>query len=133
MKPPLRPLPLPIHDCAYGALITFDCAYGAFITLGANATTCRRQSIIYKYPSISPYLRLFIVGAAEGGERRQTNRRRRLVENVMTILNPYLRPFLRPPIGLRAFRLYKTSGNLQGKEAALTHTNGHTGRASTVL
>ena len=44
-----------------------------FITLGANATTCRRQSIIYKYPSIRPYLRLFIVGAAEGGERRQTN------------------------------------------------------------
>ena len=55
MKPPLRPLPPPIHDCAYGALITFDGAYGAFITLGANA------------------------GAAEGGERRQTNRRRRLV------------------------------------------------------
>jgi hypothetical protein len=25
------------------------------------------------------------------------------------------------------------SKNLQGKEAALTHTNGHTGRASTVL
>ena len=46
----LRPLSPPIHDCAYGALITFDCAYGAFITLGANATTCRRQSIIYKYP-----------------------------------------------------------------------------------
>ena len=73
MKPTLKPIPPPIHDCAYGALITFDCAYGAFITLGANATTCRRQSIIYKYPSISPYLRLFIVGAAEGDERRQTN------------------------------------------------------------
>ena len=27
----------------------------------------------------------------------------------------------------------RSSGNLQGKEAALTHTNGHTGRASTVL
>ena len=67
MKPPLRPLPPPIHDCAYGALITFDCAYGAFITLGANATTCRRQSIIYKYPSINPSLRLSI------RERRQTN------------------------------------------------------------
>jgi hypothetical protein len=26
-----------------------------------------------------------------------------------------------------------SSGNLQGKEEALTHTNGHTGRASTVL
>ena len=25
---------------------------------------------IYWYPSMSPYLRLFIVGAAEGGERR---------------------------------------------------------------
>ena len=79
MKPTLKPIPPPIHDCAYGALITFDCAYGAFITLGANATTRRRQSIIYKYPSIRTYLRLFIVGAAEGGERRQTNRRRRLV------------------------------------------------------
>ncbi len=27
----------------------------------------------------------------------------------------------------------RSSGNLKGKEAALTHTNGHTGRASTVL
>ena len=27
----------------------------------------------------------------------------------------------------------RSSGNLQGKEAALTHTNRHTGRASTVL
>ena len=37
------------------------CRRRAIITLGANATTCRRQSITYKYPSISPYLRLFIV------------------------------------------------------------------------
>ena len=43
-----------------------------FITLGANATTCLRQAI-YILISIRPYLRLFIVGAAEGGERRQTN------------------------------------------------------------
>ena len=30
-------------------------------------------------------------------------------------------------------KLRPKSKNLQGKEAALTHTNGHTGRASTVL
>ena len=36
MKPPLRPVPPPIHDCAYGALITFDCAYGAFYYLGSE-------------------------------------------------------------------------------------------------
>ena len=40
--------------------------------LGANATTCRRQAI-HMLVSIRPYLCLFIVGAAEGGERRQTN------------------------------------------------------------
>ncbi len=34
---------------------------------------------------------------------------------------------LKEAIGVRS------SGNLQGKEAALTHTNRHTGRASTVL
>ena len=32
MKPTLKPIPPPIHDCAVGALITFDCAYGALIT-----------------------------------------------------------------------------------------------------
>jgi hypothetical protein len=32
----LPPIPPPIHDCAYGALITFDCAYGAFYYLGSE-------------------------------------------------------------------------------------------------
>ena len=45
----------------------------------ANATTCRRQAIYILVSIHRPYLRLLIVGAAEGGERRQTNRRRRLV------------------------------------------------------
>ena len=54
MKPPLRPVPPPIHDCAYGALITFDCAYGAFITLGANATPGRNINVSFTNNSNVP-------------------------------------------------------------------------------
>ena len=51
-----------------------DAVGGVFYYLGSE---CDHQpeagNNIYWYPSMSPYLRLFIVGAAEGGERRQTN------------------------------------------------------------
>ena len=29
LPPTYPPIPPPIHDCAYGALISFDCAVGA--------------------------------------------------------------------------------------------------------
>ena len=54
-------------------------------TFGVCMTICFQKlydNLFSKPPPIHfgrPYLRLFIVGAAESGERRQTNRRRRLV------------------------------------------------------
>ena len=73
----------------------------------------------------------------EGGEKKESA----CEEECESESNPKPRPQPKPSsldvaergvasIGVRS------SGNLQGKEAALTHTNGHTGRArvaSTVL
>ena len=72
-----KPTHPPIHDCdAVGGAFYYlvlrmqnPCRRQAIITLGANATTCRRQTIYILVSIHSPYLRLLIVGAAEGGER----------------------------------------------------------------
>jgi hypothetical protein len=51
-----------------------DAVGGAFYYLGSECDHLPEAgNIIYWYPSIHPYLRLFIVGAAKGGERRKTN------------------------------------------------------------
>ena len=76
IPPPIAPL---IHDCAVGAFYYLGSECDHLPEAGNN---------IYWYPSLRPSIRprafglyktfgfnprLFIVGAAEGGERRQTN------------------------------------------------------------
>ena len=57
LPPTYPPIPPPIHDCAYGALITFDCAYGALITLFCECKTpAGGRQYIYRHPPLRPYL-----------------------------------------------------------------------------
>ena len=61
LPPTYPPIPPPIHDCAYGALISFDCAYGAFYYLGSECDHLPEAGNTYIgiHPS-TPYLRLSI-------------------------------------------------------------------------
>jgi hypothetical protein len=70
----------------------------------------------------------------EGGEKKESA----CEEECESECNPKARPQPKPSSvdvaerGVASIGV-GSSGNLQGKEAALTHTNRHTGRASTVL
>jgi hypothetical protein len=78
LPPTYPPIPPPIHDCAYGALITFDCAYGALITLFCECKTpAGGRQYIYRHQPLRPYL-------THSPQRRQTN-----------TPHPSIHPFLR--------------------------------------
>jgi len=63
-----KPTHPPIHDCdAVGV------AFYYLVFANAKPLPEVGNNNYLWYPSISPYLRPLIVGAAEGGERRQTN------------------------------------------------------------
>ena len=90
-------IPPPVHDC--------DAVGGAFYYLVLRMQNpCRRQSIIYKYLSLHPSLRLSI------RERRQTNRRSRMDRRSLSLKKYFLMYYININVAVIIWKLNKTAG-----------------------